>query len=84
MFSLPGYTITGEINESQYSRAFRALRAPGGERVIIKALKDEYPPPAILVKFKREFEITRSLSHLDSVPRVLTLESHEKDRKSVV
>ena len=75
MFSLPGYTIAAEIHESVYSKAFRAVRDRDGQRVIIKALKDEYPPPFIVVKCKREYEITRSLNHLSCVVKVLSLES---------
>ena len=75
MFCLPGYTTTAEIHESVYSKAFRAIRDRDGQRVIVKALKDEYPPPFIVVKVKREYEITRSLHHLSCVVKVLALES---------
>ncbi|MBI4815563.1 MAG: AAA family ATPase [Deltaproteobacteria bacterium] len=46
------------IFEGRHSRVYRTRRTDG-QTVLLKHLRDLYPPPALVSRFRREFEITR-------------------------
>ncbi|MEG4031777.1 MULTISPECIES: serine/threonine-protein kinase PknK, partial [unclassified Microcoleus] len=73
MINLPGYEITNQIHESNNSLVYRGLRKQDNKPVIIKFLKQDYPMPASLVRYKQEYEITHNLN-LESVPKTYGLE----------
>ncbi|MEG4324599.1 ATP-binding sensor histidine kinase [Microcoleus sp. herbarium5] len=75
MINLPGYDITNQIHESNNSIVYRGLRKQDNQPVILKFLKQDYPMPASLVRYKQEYEITHNL-HLESVPKTYSLERY--------
>ena len=60
--SFPGYRIVSDLYESRNSRIYRAIRLADTQPVIIKQLKDDYPAPEELTRYRQEFEITRALN----------------------
>lgn len=76
MINLAGYEITNQIHESNNSLVYRGLRKQDNQRVILKFLKQDYPMPASLVRYKLEYEITRNLN-LESVPKTYSLERYQ-------
>ncbi|MEG3966424.1 ATP-binding sensor histidine kinase [Microcoleus sp. T2B6] len=75
MINLSGYDITNQIHESNNSLVYRGLRKQDKKPVIIKFLKQDYPMPASLVRYKQEYEITHNLN-LESVPQTYSLERY--------
>ncbi|MEG4943151.1 ATP-binding sensor histidine kinase [Microcoleus sp. F4-D5] len=75
MINLAGYEITNQIHESNNSLVYRGLRKQDNQPVILKFLKQDYPMPASLVRYKQEYEITRNLQ-LESVPKTYSLERY--------
>ena len=73
MLKIPGYHVTEKIYESLRSLVYRAQRLADGRSVILKTLKEEYPLPEEILRYRREYEITRSLN-IDGVPRPAGLE----------
>lgn len=57
----PGYHISEIIYESRHSLIYRAQRESDGLPVVLKQLKGEYPPPDELARFRREYEMTRTI-----------------------
>ncbi|MEG4202415.1 ATP-binding sensor histidine kinase [Microcoleus sp. Pol7_A1] len=76
MINLAGYEITNQIHESNNSLVYRGLRKQDNQPVILKFLKQDYPMPASLVRYKQEYEITRNLN-LESVPKTYSLERYQ-------
>ncbi|MDJ0837980.1 MAG: AAA family ATPase [Acidobacteriota bacterium] len=59
---------------------YRALRPPEGKRVILKLLKEDFPSPEELTRYRREYEITRSLNQRG----IIKTYGQEKYQKSLV
>jgi predicted ATPase/signal transduction histidine kinase len=76
MIKLAGYEITNQIHESNNSLVCRGVRKQDNQPVILKFLKEDYPMPASLVRYKQEYEITRNLN-LKSVPKAYSLERYQ-------
>ncbi|MEG4279623.1 serine/threonine-protein kinase PknK, partial [Microcoleus sp. MON1_C1] len=76
MINLPGYDITNQIHESNNSLVYRGLRKQDNQPVILKFIKQDYPMPASLVRYKQEYEITRNFN-LESVPKTYSLERYQ-------
>ncbi|MEG4403706.1 serine/threonine-protein kinase PknK, partial [Microcoleus sp. MON2_D5] len=76
MINLAGYEITNQIHETNNSVVYRGLRKQDNQPVILKFLKQDYPMPASLVRYKQEYEITRNLN-LESVPKTYSLERYQ-------
>jgi len=76
MLTITGYTTTEELYESGHSLIFRGWRNADNLPVIIKLLKGDYPTPEEIVRFKREYEITRNLD-IDGVVKVYALEQYQ-------
>ncbi|MBD1885764.1 serine/threonine-protein kinase, partial [Microcoleus vaginatus] len=76
MINLAGYEITNQIHETNNSLVYRGLRKQDNQPVILKFLKQDYPMPASLVRYKQEYEITRNLN-LESVPKTYNLERYQ-------
>ncbi|MBW4620758.1 MAG: AAA family ATPase [Cyanosarcina radialis HA8281-LM2] len=56
------YRITTKIYESANSVVYRAVANSNDRLVILKVLKEDYPTPSELTRYKQEYEITRSLA----------------------
>ncbi|MEG4581631.1 serine/threonine-protein kinase PknK, partial [Microcoleus sp. MON1_C5] len=76
MINLAGYEITNQIHETNNSLVYRGLRKQDNQPVILKFLKQDYPMPASLVRYKQEYEITRNLN-LETVPKTYSLERYQ-------
>ncbi|MEG4069573.1 AAA family ATPase, partial [Microcoleus sp. Pol11C2] len=76
MIKLAGYEITNQIHESNNSLVSQGLRKQDNQPVILKFLKQDYPMPASLVRYKQEYEITRNLN-LETVPKTYSLERYQ-------
>lgn len=62
METFADYEIFNQIYESSNSLVYRANRHRDDRPVILKILKEDYPTPAELTRYKQEYEITRSLN----------------------
>ena len=77
MITLRGYQILSQIYESANSVVYRGIREQDGKAVILKALKEDYPTPNELTRYKQEYEITRSLN-LEGVVKAYSLEPYQR------
>lgn len=77
MISIPGYQILAQIYESANSLVYRAIGEQDNQSVILKILKEEYPTPQELTRYKQEYEITRNLN-LDGVVKAYGLEPYQR------
>jgi len=77
MISLSGYQILSQIYESANSVVYRAIREQDNQSVILKVLKEDYPTPQELTRYKQEYEITRNLN-LDGIVKAYNLEPYQR------
>ncbi|MBW4618855.1 MAG: AAA family ATPase [Cyanosarcina radialis HA8281-LM2] len=61
MITIPGYQTVAQIYQSANSLVYRALREHDEQKVILKLLRQDYPTPAELTRYKQEYEITHDL-----------------------
>ncbi len=59
---LKGYQIVRQIYESSNSFVYRGIRESDHTSVILKVLRENYPTPEIITRYRQEYEITRSLN----------------------
>ncbi|MDB9509930.1 hypothetical protein PN499_01755, partial [Kamptonema animale CS-326] len=64
---MDNYQILCQIYESSNSLVYRAVHKSSHDPVILKILKEDYPSPSELTRYKQEYEITRSLQKIDGV-----------------
>ncbi|MBD2181765.1 ATP-binding protein [Aerosakkonema funiforme] len=57
-----GYQITKKLHESDNSLVYRGIRQLDKQSVILKILKELYPPPEKIAWFKREYEVICNLN----------------------
>ncbi|MGK7916467.1 MAG: AAA family ATPase, partial [Prochloraceae cyanobacterium] len=76
MIILPGYQILTQIYESANSLVYRGLREQDNIPVILKVLKQEYPPIEQLTRYKQEYQITHNLN-LRNIIKAYTLEKYQ-------
>ena len=76
MSKITGCQILTQIYESANSLVYRAIRERDRQPVIIKVLKEDYPTPAELTRYKQEYEITRSLN-LDGAIKAYDLQRYQ-------
>ncbi len=62
MINIPNYQITKQIYESANSIVYRGLQIKNNQAVILKLLKEDYPTPAELIRYKQEYEITHKFN----------------------
>ncbi|MDF5738881.1 MULTISPECIES: AAA family ATPase [unclassified Nostoc] len=70
------YQIIKKIYESANSLVYRAIVKPDNQPVVLKILKENYPTPSELTRYKQEYEITRSLN-TDGVLKAYNLQRYE-------
>jgi predicted ATPase/class 3 adenylate cyclase/tRNA A-37 threonylcarbamoyl transferase component Bud32 len=75
--AIAGYQIFAQIHESANSLVYRGLREQDKAAVILKILKQDYPTPQELTRYKREYEMTRNLN-IDGVVKAYDLQSYQK------
>ncbi len=76
MTTIPNYQILEKIYESACSLVYRARRDRDGLPVILKILKEDYPPPGELARYRQEYEITGTLD-LEGVIKTYGLEKYQ-------
>ncbi len=69
--------LTEKIYESANSEVYRGIRNSDGQPLILKVLKQDYPTPQELTRYKQEYEITRQLN-LDGVIKAYGLEPYQR------
>ncbi|NEQ64992.1 MAG: AAA family ATPase [Symploca sp. SIO2D2] len=77
MLKLDGYQINSPIYESANSIVYRGIREWDNQAVILKMLKQDYPTPAELTRYKQEYEITRYLD-LEGVIKAYSLQEYHR------
>ena len=73
---MKNYQIIEKIYESTNSLVYRAILQTNNQPIIVKALKEKYPTPSELTRYKQEYEITRSLN-VDNIIKAYDLQRHE-------
>ena len=58
-----GHKVSSVIYESNNSVIYRAYQEDDNNSVILKTLKEAYPSPRRIARFKREYEIIKSIEH---------------------
>jgi predicted ATPase/class 3 adenylate cyclase/tRNA A-37 threonylcarbamoyl transferase component Bud32 len=77
MSFIQGFQVGERLYESKNSLVLRAIGDNDGLPVVIKILKNDFPTASELARYRREFDITRSLD-LPGVIRSYELRRHEK------
>lgn len=62
MIALAGVAIQSKIYESSASLVYRGIRVEDELAIVVKMLKQDYPSPQELTRYRQEYEITRSLN----------------------
>ncbi|MBW4682758.1 MAG: AAA family ATPase [Microcoleus vaginatus WJT46-NPBG5] len=76
MLTLPGIAVQAQIYESANSLAYRAIRESDNQAIILKVLKQDYPTPQELTRYRTEYQITKSLN-LPGVVKVYGLQKYQ-------
>ncbi|MFB2971205.1 AAA family ATPase [Aerosakkonema sp. BLCC-F183] len=76
MIKLIGYDISALIYESTNSLVYRGRRSRDNLPVILKVLKQDYPTPQELTRYKQEYEITSNLD-LEGVIKAYDLQQYQ-------
>ncbi|BCL38554.1 AAA family ATPase [Nostoc sp. MS1] len=58
MITLEGYKVLTELHASPNSQIYRGYRELDQQPVVLKVLRQEYPPPEAIARFKLEYELT--------------------------
>ena len=76
MLSIVGYQVSELLYEGNNSIVYRGQRQHDNLPVILKMLKQDYPSPEALNRYRQEYDITRSLEN-SGVIKVYNLQRHE-------
>ncbi|MEW6491707.1 MAG: serine/threonine-protein kinase PknK, partial [Cyanobacteriota bacterium] len=76
MSVLLGYQILAQIYESANSLVYRGIREEDNKAVILKFMKEDYPTPEEILRYKQEYQITRNLNS-EGVIRAYSLEKYQ-------
>ena len=74
---IAGYQVVSKIYESNNSIVYRGIREQAQKAVILKVLKQDYPTPSELTRYKQEYEITRNLD-IEGVIKAYALEPYQR------
>src|SRR5919202_1260621 len=77
MLVLPNVEVHAQIYSSANSLVYRGTSQPDNTPVILKLLKQDYPTPSELTRYKQEYEITRSLN-LEGVIKVYRQQAYQR------
>ncbi|NQE33805.1 AAA family ATPase [Microcoleus asticus] len=61
MLSIPGIAVVTLLYESANSLVYRAIREADNQPLILKLLKESYPTPQELLRYRTEYRITQEL-----------------------
>ncbi|MGD8294184.1 MAG: AAA family ATPase, partial [Desulfobacterales bacterium] len=73
MINVPGFQIEDKIYESVRSVIYRAKKKDNDRPVILKTLKETYPDPQEILRYRQEYETLHNLS-VSGIPRPIGLE----------
>lgn len=76
MMTLPEYQVIEHLYESANSLIYRATRRSDQQPVILKTLKENYPTPNELIRYRQEYELTSSL-RLPGIIQAYELEKYQ-------
>ncbi len=76
MLTLAGVTIQTQIYESANSIVYRGIRDVDSQPIILKILKENYPTPQELARYRTEYQITQSLN-VPGVVKVYDLQKYQ-------
>jgi predicted ATPase/serine phosphatase RsbU (regulator of sigma subunit)/tRNA A-37 threonylcarbamoyl transferase component Bud32 len=76
MISIPNYQIGTQIYESANSLVYRGERNEDNQPVILKVLKEDYPTPEELTRYRQEYEMTHHLN-LEGVVKTYGIKKYE-------
>ncbi|MGQ4646226.1 AAA family ATPase [Lyngbya aestuarii] len=77
MIALSGIAIQGKIYESSASLVYRGIRVQDERSLVVKMLKQDYPSPQELTRYKQEYEITSSLN-LEGVVKAYSQQDYQR------
>ncbi|HEY9608797.1 AAA family ATPase [Allocoleopsis sp.] len=77
MIQLDGYQILNQIYDSANSMVYRGIWRKSKQSVILKVLKEDYPTPQELTRYKQEYEISRNLN-IDGVVKAYSLQPYQR------
>ncbi|MGJ3250603.1 MAG: PAS domain S-box protein [Elainellaceae cyanobacterium] len=77
MITLPRITIHSKIYESLASLVYRGIREQDDCAVIAKVLKQDYPSPQDLTRYRQEYEITRFLN-IEGVVKAYSQQDYQR------
>jgi serine/threonine protein kinase len=77
MIVLSGITIQSKIYESSASLVYRGLREEDSQAIVIKLLKQDYPSPQKLTRYRQEYAITRFLN-IEGVIRAYNQQDYQR------
>jgi serine/threonine protein kinase len=77
MIALAGVAIQSKIYESSASLVYRGIRLQDERSLIVKMLKQDYPSPQELTRYRQEYEITRSLN-LEGVVKAYSQQDYQR------
>ncbi|MEG4394639.1 AAA family ATPase [Microcoleus sp. BROC3] len=80
MLSIPGVAVQTLLYESVNSLVYRAIREADKGPIILKLLKESYPTPQELVRYRTEYRITQELKE----PGVVQVYELQKYQNSLV
>lgn len=75
--ALSGITIQSKIYESSNSLVYRGIRTQDERAIVVKMLKQDYPSPQELTRYRQEYEITRSLN-LEGVVKAYSQQDYQR------
>jgi predicted ATPase/serine phosphatase RsbU (regulator of sigma subunit)/tRNA A-37 threonylcarbamoyl transferase component Bud32 len=76
---LDGYQLIDWLYESENSLVYRGIRLEDSQPAILKILKQDYTKPTAEIRYKQEYELTRSLN-LEGTIKVYGLEETSKNK----
>jgi predicted ATPase/GAF domain-containing protein len=77
MITLTGYQILGKIYESFNSKVYQGIRIADHQPVILKVLRQDYPTPQELTRYKQEYKTISRLNFPEAI-KAYGLESYQR------
>ncbi|MGD1919429.1 MAG: AAA family ATPase, partial [Pleurocapsa sp.] len=81
--AIANYLLTEKIYESASSEVYRSVRESDGQAFVLKLLKQDYPSPQELTRYRQEYKIVRQLN-IDGVIKAYSYESERKNHAIVL
>ncbi|MBD2536971.1 hypothetical protein H6G97_50305 [Nostoc flagelliforme FACHB-838] len=77
MIALPNIEVHSQIYLSANSVVYRGVSKSDNTPIVLKVLKQDYPTPGELTRYKQEYEITRSLN-VEGVIKVYSIQEYQR------